>query len=35
MAVQFCSHRVDYSKKFLKQEFLVKTEQKIDEIILL
>ena len=34
MAVWFCSHRGDYSRKFLKQEFLVKTEQEIGEIIL-
>ena len=35
MAVWFCSHRVDYSRKFLKQEFLVKIEQEVGEIILL
>ena len=35
MAVSFCSDGVNYRQKFLKQEFLVKTEQEIGEIIFL
>ena len=35
MAGKFCSYRVDYSQKLLKQDFLVKAEQEIGKIILI
>ena len=33
MAIWFYSHRVDFNRKFLKQKFLVETEQEVGEII--
>ena len=35
MAIYLHSHGVDYSRKFLKQEFLVETVQKIGKITLM